>query len=65
MVDVRLIPTTSIGGATVTNNGDGSFTISGEGQLAEAFGINIVSDNVKKMLKTGSIYTNGKSYVPN
>ena len=65
LFDASLIPTTSIGGATVTNNGDGSFTISGEGQLAEAFGINIVSDNVKKMLKTGSIYTNGKSYVPN
>ena len=64
LFDASLIPTTSIGGATVTNNGDGSFTISGEGQLTKFFIISIISEDVKKMLKAGSIYTNGKSYVP-
>src|SRR5699024_8490813 len=39
LFDASLIPTTSKGGATVTNNGDGSFTISGEGQLTEIFNI--------------------------
>lgn len=31
------IPTKSAGGATVTNNGDGSFTVSGSGNLTEQF----------------------------
>ena len=64
LFDASLMPTTSRGGATVTNNGDGSFTISGEGQLTKVFTISIISEDVKKMLKAGSIYTNGKSYVP-
>ena len=64
LFDASLMPTTSEGGATVTNNGDGSFTISGEGQLTESFTASIISEDVKKMLKAGSIYTNGKSYVP-
>ena len=64
LFDASLMPTTSRGGATVTNNGDGSFTISGEGQLTEFFTASIISEDVKKMLKAGSIYTNGKSYVP-
>ena len=64
LFDASLMPTTSRGGATVTNNGDGSFTISGEGQLTKSFTISIISEDVKKMLKAGSIYTNGKSYVP-
>ena len=64
LFDASLMPTTSRGGATVTNNGDGSFTISGEGQLTKFFTASIISEDVKKMLKAGSIYTNGKSYVP-
>lgn len=39
LFDASKIPTTSIGGATVTNNGDGSFTISGSGALTGLFGI--------------------------
>jgi hypothetical protein len=33
LFDASKIPTKSIGGATITNNGDGSFTISGSGNL--------------------------------
>ena len=67
LFDASLMPTTSGGGATVTNNGDGSFTISGEGQITEegfmlsAF---VSGDDAKKMLKAGNIYTNGKRYIP-
>lgn len=68
LFDASLMPTTSMGGATVTNNGDGSFTISGEGQITEegfllSFGVS--GDDAKKMLKAGNIYTNGTHYVPN
>lgn len=66
LFDVSLMPTTSSGGATVTNNGDGSFTISGEGQLTKDFFSNIIvsGDDAKKMLKAGNICTNGGHYVP-
>lgn len=67
LFDASLIPTTSSGGATVTNNGDGSFTISGEGQITkEGFllSTSILGDDAKKMLKAGNIYTNGSHYVP-
>ena len=67
LFDASLFPTKSMGGATVTNNGDGSFTISGEGQLSEEgflLSIGVSGDDAKKMLKAGNIYTNGASYVP-
>ena len=37
MFDESKIPTKTAGGATVTNNGDGSFTVSGSGNLTETF----------------------------
>lgn len=37
LFDASKIPTKSQGGATVTNNGDGSFTIQGSGKLTETF----------------------------
>lgn len=37
LFDASKIQTKSAGGATVTNNGDGSFTISGSGNLSEQF----------------------------
>lgn len=37
LFDASKLPTKSQGGATVTNNGDGSFTISGSGNLSERF----------------------------
>ena len=67
LFDASLMPTTSKGGATVTNNGDGSFTISGEGQITEEGFISSISvsgDDARKMLKVGNIYTNGMGYIP-
>ena len=67
LFDASLMPTTSGGGATVTNNGDGSFTISGEGQITEEgflLSASVSGDDAKKMLKAGNIYTNGKRYIP-
>lgn len=67
LFDASLMPTTSSGGATVTNNGDGSFTISGEGQITGSFfvsSITISGDDAKKMLKAGNVCTNGGRYVP-
>lgn len=37
LFDASKLPTKTQGGATVTNNGDGSFTISGNGNLSERF----------------------------
>lgn len=37
LFDYRLFPTYSTGGATVTNNGDGSFTITGSGNLTQPY----------------------------
>lgn len=37
LFDASKLPTKSQGGATVTNNGDGSFTISGKGTLSSEF----------------------------
>lgn len=36
LFDASKLPTTTQGGATVTNNGDGSFTISGSGKITES-----------------------------
>lgn len=37
LFDASKIPSKSAGGATVTNNGDGSFTVSGSGNLTEEY----------------------------
>lgn len=37
LLDASLIPTKTQSGATVTNNGDGSFTVSGEGTLGDDY----------------------------
>ena len=55
LFDASLIPTTSIGGATVTNNGDGSFTISGEGQLTKHFTISCEVAKADLTLKPGAL----------
>lgn len=41
LFDASKIKTRTIGGATVTNNGDGSFTVSGNGELAEDFSVSV------------------------
>lgn len=51
------LPTKSQGGATVTNNGDGSFTISGSGNLSESYTSSYYSspENTRKLLKVGTL----------
>ena len=49
LFDASKLPTKSQGGATVTNNGDGSFTVSGSGTLNSNFDLGVVKfKNVKK-----------------
>lgn len=63
LFDASLMPTTSRGGATVTNNGDGSFTISGEGQTTERFSVNRGVPKANITLKPGAISLNRESIV--
>lgn len=59
LFDASKIPTKSIGGATITNNGDGSFTISGSGNLTSGFdSFYQLTDReeIKRMFKVGKIY---------
>lgn len=67
LFDASKIPTKTQGGATVTNNGDGSFTISGSGTLSDSFtssySINS-KDEIKKLFKNGNIYSNGVDKKP-
>lgn len=57
LFDASKIPTISQGGATVTNNGDGSFTISGSGNLSSTFADNyrISHNDMVKFFKTGTV----------
>lgn len=58
LFDASKISTTSKGGATVTNNGDGSFIVSGSGTLSEAFSTSIIipHEDVIKLLRPGTLY---------
>lgn len=60
LFDASKLPTKSQGGATVTNNDDGSFTISGSGNLTESFSIEYQysHEETLKMLKVGKITLN-------
>lgn len=57
LFDASKLPTKSQGGATVTNNDDGSFTISGSGNLTETFSIvyQYSHEETLKLLKVGGI----------
>lgn len=57
LFDASKLPTTTQGGATVTNNGDGSFTVSGSGNLTSAFGISkeYTHDDFIKMIHDGDL----------
>ena len=50
LFDASKIPTKSQGGATVTNNGDGSFTVSGSGNTSDYY-VNIYNYTREKTLK--------------
>lgn len=60
LFDASKLPTKSQGGATVTNNGDGSFTISGSGNLSESFIMvyQYSHEETLKLLKVGKIRLN-------
>lgn len=60
LFDASKLPTKSQGGATVTNNGDGSFTISGSGNLTESISSFIadVTSEILPLLKKGTIFCN-------
>lgn len=55
LFDASKLPTKSQGGATVTNNGDGSFTISGNGSVTETFNVSYAytHEETVKLLKEG------------
>lgn len=60
LFDASKLPTKSQGGATVTNNGDGSFTVSGSGNLTSEFSqlYRYTHEETLKMLKVGKIILN-------
>ena len=57
LFDASKIATKTQGGATVTNNGDGSFTISGSGNLTSAYTDykQFTHEQLKQLLKVGTI----------
>ena len=57
LFDSSKLATKSQGGATVTNNNDGSFTVSGSGNLVTGYEIRTVLDNEtsKRLVKSGTI----------
>lgn len=58
LFDASKIPTYSKDGATVTNNGDGSFTVSGNGTLTSGFShaIYLENEDVRSLFRPGEIY---------
>lgn len=66
LFDASKIATKSQGGATVTNNNDGSFTISGSGNLTEFFSNQYIYSNeqFKKFIKKGQLKLNVGSSNP-
>lgn len=56
LFDASKLATKSQGGATVTNNGDGSFTISGSGTLTEDYNNTVNYDDIIPLLKEGNIF---------
>ncbi len=61
LFDASKLPTKSQGGATVTNNGDGSFTVSGSGNLTENFlqRYDYSKEETLNLLKQGTLKVNG------
>ena len=57
LFDASKLPTKSQGGATITNNGDGSFTISGSGNLSGNFEqrYDYTHEDTLKLLKVGKL----------
>lgn len=66
LFDASKIPTKSIGGATITNNGDGSFTIGGSGNLTGNILIQyaLTNEEAKKLFKAGRVTLKGDKTYP-
>ena len=66
LFDASKLPTKSQGGATITNNGDGSFTISGSGNLTELYSNSYIYSNerFKQFIKKGNLKFNVGSSNP-
>lgn len=67
LFDASKLQTKTQGGATVTNNGDGSFTVSGSGNLTEVFslGYALSHEDSVKLLKVGKLtLKNIKNTIP-
>lgn len=62
LFDASKIATKTSGGTTVTNNGDGSFTISGSGSLTEPFTLEYTMDDIS-FLKLGKLTLSGLSTI--
>lgn len=60
LFDASKLPTKSQGGATITNNGDGSFTISGSGVASSQinFYYDFTHEETLKLLKVGELILN-------
>lgn len=60
LFDASKLPTKSQGGATITNNGDGSFTISGSGVASSQISIyyDFTHEETLKLLKVGELILN-------
>lgn len=59
LFDASKLQSSSSSGATVTNNGDGSFTVSGKGNLTDYFRrpyFDYSKEETKKLLKVGTLY---------
>lgn len=58
LFDASKLPTKSLGGATVTNNNDGSFTVSGSGNLTRDFSLSyaLTKEDIKCLFRSGRIY---------
>lgn len=59
LFDASRIPNKSTGGATVTNNSDGSFTVAGSGALQENFGntISLTHEETMALIKSERTFT--------
>lgn len=64
LFDASKLPTKSQGGATVTNNGDGSFTISGSGNTTDSYA-NSFEGALNVTLKEGTIYLKNVGNITN
>lgn len=66
LFDASKIATKSAGGATITNNGDGSFTISGSGNLTGNILIkyDLTNEEAKKLFKAGRVTLKGDKTNP-